>query len=747
MKKILIFSCFFLFQLQIRSQSLIWSGAGGDNNFFNELNWFDTATGQPPETGSIDPFEVINFDLNLTCNAVASSIAGLGVSISSQSPEIFNPGPNEIWPFVFNVASLEDGNNGVQQTLKINIVSLPDEGAYFRIIRTVANGNWYFPNSTPLSLGLNTLSVSSVNYDRSVKIQFSTGDITFDHISLNDELIYATPLESIVLQSNKNLNISNSTLEALSISGGEVNLAENSYLNLTDEEPLNNNVQVNFNNNISWLRLENIKPNIVFQDYLNQFNIPNLIVDYPENIRLDNYYDKGTLIRSDIHLSAPLVAYDQNNFNGQSANFYLNDIYSGNTIPNGLDNSIKSFILKKGYMLTVSDNDDGTGKSKVFIASEDDLHVSFLPDYLDSIISYLRIVPWNWVSKKGTSGDIYGINNSWFYRWNNQGVSDLNRECTPMSWGYGGANDDSDIELYISKYKTTHVLGFNEPDDCNGQSGQYNNMCDVETALDVYENLMKTGLRLVSPACRQNSVFNWLDSFNNLAVQNDIRIDVIAVHWYDWNSDPQNSPNADPLSIFNRFKSYLNQVFDNYGLPIWITEFNANKYRTTEVNHQFMALALPYLESLDYVERYSWFEPVSGVADFFDSDMELTDIGILYNTQFSTPSIPENSYTGPDNLNSISLENNYEYLCDTENTLSAYEPIVIDSINVIITPNPASNLIKIISNNPIINFSLYDMYGNKIEKKINDSSINIGDLPTGIYLINLNNKQLKLIKK
>ena len=35
----------------------------------------------------------------------------------------------------------------------------------------------------------------------------------------------------------------------------------------------------------------------------------------------------------------------------------------------------------------------------------------------------------------------------------------------------------------------------------------------------------------------------------------------------------------------------------------------------------------------------------------------------------------------------------------------------------------------------------------RLKKKINDSSINIGDLPTGIYLINLNNKQLKLIKK
>jgi hypothetical protein len=64
------------------------------------------------------------------------------------------------------------------------------------------------------------------------------------------------------------------------------------------------------------------------------------------------------------------------------------------------------------------------------------------------------------------------MDNSWFYRWSNQGLSDLQREYTPMAWGFGAANDDSDIELYKSKYKSTHVLGFNEPDDCEGQSGQ-----------------------------------------------------------------------------------------------------------------------------------------------------------------------------------------------------------------------------------------------------------------------------------
>ena len=48
----------------------------------------------------------------------------------------------------------------------------------------------------------------------------------------------------------------------------------------------------------------------------------------------------------------------------------------------------------------------------------------------------------------------------------------------------------------------------------------------------------------------------------------------------------------------------------------------------------------------------------------------------------------------------------------------------------------------------IINLSInYSKFPKTIEKEIIDSSINIGDLTTGIYLINLNYKQLKLIKK
>ena len=119
--------------------------------------------------------------------------------------------------------------------------------------------------------------------------------------------------------------------------------------------------------------------------------------------------------------------------------------------------------------------------------------------------------------------------------------------------GRGAADEQEDIDILTSKLKSTHVLAFNEPDNCNDQSGQYGNMCVVDTAFTFYKNLAKTGMRLVSPACRQDQVFTWLNEFNQLAQEEDVRIDVIAVHWYDWNSNPQQNPNANPQDVFYRF--------------------------------------------------------------------------------------------------------------------------------------------------------------------------------------------------
>jgi hypothetical protein len=111
-------------------------------------------------------------------------------TISAETPDIFLNGPNNSWTNVYTACEIGDGNNGAQQIFSINVTNLPPQGANYRIARTVANQNWYFSPAQPLSLGPNTITVNSVNFDRTVKFQFSSGAVEFDAISLNSQNMY-----------------------------------------------------------------------------------------------------------------------------------------------------------------------------------------------------------------------------------------------------------------------------------------------------------------------------------------------------------------------------------------------------------------------------------------------------------------------------------------------------------------------------------------------------------------------------
>ena len=440
-----------------------------------------------------------------------------------------------------------------------------------------------------------------------------------------------------------------------------------------------------------------------------------------------------------------LAVFSENNFEGQSANIINNTVFKGGSIPNNLNDDVSSFKLKKGYMATFAENEDGTGKSKVFIASENDIIINILPEYLDNKISFIRVIPWNWVTKKGTAGDTESMNNNWFYKWSNNGSSDMSREYVPMAWGKGAADDLNDIEIFKQKYKSTHLLGFNEPDNCNDQSGQFGNMCVVDTSLVYYKNLLKTGLRMVSPATRQGEVFSWLNEFNYKAENQEIRIDVIAVHWYDWTSNPENSPNANPQDIYNRFVNYLENVYNLYGLPIWITEFNANRYRNEWVHRQFLQLALPYLEETEYIERYSFFPPVTDQADFFDENNNYTQIGEFYSNFNSTNSLAENEYASPSNLNS----DGYEFTqpeCNPNNEfLSNHE--IESKKEITIHPNPSSDYVFIEFDQEITDLKILNIEGRIIKELRPIEYINVSFLNKGIYFLKVNNHFVKFIKK
>ena len=60
------------------AQQYQWTGASGDIDFFNELNWKDTSTSEIPSNNSINPGENIEFELFISCEVSAENEIYLG---------------------------------------------------------------------------------------------------------------------------------------------------------------------------------------------------------------------------------------------------------------------------------------------------------------------------------------------------------------------------------------------------------------------------------------------------------------------------------------------------------------------------------------------------------------------------------------------------------------------------------------------------------------------------------------------
>ena len=98
---------------------------------------------------------------------------------------LFSTLENQAWPYKIDITSPSDLNNRAAQTLKIIITSLPFQGANYRVVKSVANGNLYYGPGKALSLGFNSIRVNAVSFDRSIAIQFTSGDVAFDQLVRN----------------------------------------------------------------------------------------------------------------------------------------------------------------------------------------------------------------------------------------------------------------------------------------------------------------------------------------------------------------------------------------------------------------------------------------------------------------------------------------------------------------------------------------------------------------------------------
>jgi hypothetical protein len=139
-----------------------------------------------------------------------------------------------------------------------------------------------------------------------------------------------------------------------------------------------------------------------------------------------------------------------------------------------------------------------------------------------------------------------------------------------------------------------------------------------------------------------------------------------------------------------------------------------------------MQLALPYLETLDYVERYCWYQPNSGVADYYDaSGTLLTNVGTFYQNQASTPSIPESTLSENSNL-------------DIYYTLDVNE---FDSYKVSLVPNPSKGIFSLKTSIAVDSYLIYNIQGQLIKSKYDlsafETEIDLTKQMKGIYFLNI----------
>ena len=378
----------------------------------------------------------------------------------------------------------------------------------------------------------------------------------------------------------------------------------------------------------AWLFLDNIRPSQVAAAFLARFRVNGGTATLDSNIRVAQY-DNGTVVIPQGRDFPAMTVFDDKSLAGTSMPLRCNIKYDDTSL-GAMKMAVSSFRLKRGYMATIAQNENGTGLSENYVAQDSDVIINELPAGLDKAIRFVRVFPWRWTSKKGVCGDMWKkLNVGWYYDWNISQNSTLDLEYVPIRqnlyWPDLGKQD-------WGKIGSPHLLGYNEPD----HKDQSN--LTVDQAIEGWPDLLATGLRLGSPAVSDGGL-NWLYAFIDKADAARLRVDFVAVHYYRSYSNP-----ADPKSAANQFYSYLKQIHDRTKRPIWVTEFNngANWTKDRKPNiEQEKASIAAFLEMLDktpFVERYAiynWVEDVRRMQMDEKNDGPLTPAGEVYRDKVS----------------------------------------------------------------------------------------------------------------
>lgn len=410
-----------------------------------------------------------------------------------------------------------------------------------------------------------------------------------------------------------------------SLASTTVTMTGRSELRLTAATNVLSACTVNLNSPEAYVRFTAVVPSVVQSTYLSQLWVNGAAAVLNTNCRIVQY-GEGSVVISQPSNFSPLQVFTGRYYTGASAN--LNQYTAYGDAQLGVHaNNISSFKLKRGYMVTFAANANGTGHSRNYIAQDGDLEISSITSVLDGTVSFVRVFPWRWVSKKGLAGNVgNNLNSRWWYNWNLDQNSSLDRE-------YVAIRQNQYWPSLAQNWQTrgiNHLLGYNEPDHVDQAN------MSVATAVSAWPDLLATGLRVGSP-CPTDGGRNWLYSFMDQANANNHRVDFVAVHYY-WGF----SNAGDPAGAANQMYNFLKEIYDRTGKPIWVTEFNNGANWTAGVPDPSFAqqaatvqAMVDMLEGTPWIERYSIYNWVEDVRRVTWNDGWPTAAGENYRDKFS----------------------------------------------------------------------------------------------------------------
>lgn len=338
------------------------------------------------------------------------------------------------------------------------------------------------------------------------------------------------------------------------------------------------------------------------------------------NLRVAIYLD-GAVVIPQTDDYQPFRGYSETGYAGEETTLGL----GCNNQLGAVANTLRSFVLKRGYMVTLATNADGSGYSRVYVADHDDIRVDALPEALDRRISSVYVRKWNWVSKKGWgstggAGKASTVRSNWYYSWSAGYNTTVDQEYVPEkthlywpSWGEINRKDN-----------VTCVLGLNEPEhseqhssdrcSCGGAINEWNAFNKLHTSF------FESGLRIGSPAPTDASYLtNYITYCNNYAY----RCDFVVTHSY-WKED------------IGTWRSRLESIHKATGRPIWITELEPGAswdkpgYSDVATAAKRYQQIFDLMEELDYVERYVPYQDDLWFNAMLYADGWPTPAGFLY---------------------------------------------------------------------------------------------------------------------